>query len=112
MASTSRWRSTRSSAFEPESWSRGTSSIGTDARGKVDLKQQKQWLASNFRLTIPGVDTSKVSKIGAFTATQNVIGDQLGEARELQRVPGKLELGNLVVTSAATSNEKFHQWFD
>jgi hypothetical protein len=98
--------------IEPESWSKATGWIGTDLKASVQTATQKKWPPANFRLTIPGLDTTKVAKIGAFTATQKVAADAVGELREYEKTPGKLELGNLVVTSATANNEKFHQWFD
>jgi hypothetical protein len=97
--------------IEPESWRKITTSVGTDAKAQVNVKQ-KTWLQSNFRLTIPGLDTTKVNRVTAFVATQKVAADAVGEFREYEKQPATLELGNLGVTSAASHSEKFHQWFD
>src|SRR4029077_17363640 len=46
------------------------------ASGKVvanDTKGQKQWLPSNFKLEIDGLDCTRVNKIDAFTIKQSVV---------------------------------------
>lgn len=81
----------------------GTLSVGT---------KQKLWLASNFRLEIGGVDCTRVNKIDAFTVKQGVVTDEIGEEREYEREPGKIEFPNLSVTFAAVSAQSWTEWFD
>lgn len=70
--------------------------------------QQKAWLPSNFRLTIPGLDCSKVGKIDALTIKQSVSDGSMGAMREKQ--PAKLEFPNLVITLAEFSAGTFYAW--
>jgi phage tail-like protein len=66
------------------------------------VKTQKKWLASNFRLTIPGLDCSKVNKIEAFVFKQQVIPDQRGT----------VEVSNLVITLPESSAQSFFDWHE
>jgi len=59
-------------------------------------KTQKMWPSSNFRLTIPGLDCSRVSKIDAFTIKQ--------------KEPGKLEFPNLSLYVAEAFAGTFYAW--
>jgi len=65
-------------------------------------KAQKKWLASNFRLTIDGLDCTKVSKVDAITIKQKVT----------EREPGKLEIPNLAITLAESSAQSFYDWHE
>jgi hypothetical protein len=78
---------------------------------KVGAKQ-KQWLASNFRLDLDGLETKTVSKIDAFTVKQTVAADDLGDVRISRREPGKLEFPNLRVTFGQASLQTWSDWFD
>lgn len=66
---------------------------------KLDQKKQKQWLPSNFRLKIDGLDCSKVTKIDGFTIKQ-------------AKVPGKLEFPNLKITLAEVSADSWSRWHE
>ena len=66
------------------------------------VKAQKKWLTSNFRLTIPGLDCSKVNKIEAFVIKQQVVEDRRGT----------LEVPNLVITLAESSAQSFFDWHE
>jgi hypothetical protein len=76
------------------------------------LKAQKQWLLSNFRLKIDGLDCTRVTKIDAITLRQAVAGSPVGEVRDLQNEPGHLELPNLVVTLPEGYAESFYEWLE
>jgi hypothetical protein len=80
--------------------------------GKVVLPvsaKQKKWLASNFRVSVGGLPTQRVSKVDALTVKQPVVEFNDGTTRLPQKLPGKLELPNLVITLAATDSQP---WFD
>ncbi len=66
---------------------------------------------SNFRLTIPGLDCSRVSKIEALTIKQAVSQNAVGQMRDFQKEPGKLEFPNLVISLAESSAGTFYAWF-
>ncbi len=62
-------------------------------------RKQKQWVSSNFRLEIDGLDCSKVAKIDAFTVKQAT-------------APGKIEFPNLAITLAEVSSETWREWHE
>lgn len=93
----------------PESIAR-TKGSGTVA-GQVNPKE-KQWLASNFRFELNGLDGAKVSKIDAFAVKQTVAEADLGAARDFQREPGQVEFPNLRVTLAESSAQTWNDWFE
>jgi hypothetical protein len=76
----------------------------------VSIKKQKQWLPSNFRLEIPGVDCSKVKKVDAITIKQPLLQHSVGEPRSFGKVPGTLEISNLRVTVPASYARDFVGW--
>lgn len=69
------------------------------------------WRSSNFRLTIPGLDCSKVSKIEELTIKQSITQNPVGPKRESQKEPGKLEFPNLVIYLPETFAGTFYAWF-
>lgn len=86
------------------------------ASGKVaanlGMKQQALWLPSNFRLTIDGLDASRVSKIDSFTVKQRFVTDPIGDARDYLKEPGKLEFPNLKITFSESSAQSWLQWHE
>jgi hypothetical protein len=83
---------------------------GTDVPGALGART-KAWLVSNFRLTIPGLDCSRVMKIEAFTIRQKTAQDTLGQSRDFLKEPGKLEFPNLCVYVAEAYAGTFYAWF-
>lgn len=82
------------------------------AAGQRAGAKQKQWLASNFRLELDGLETKNVNKIDAFTVKQTVATDDVGDVRIVEREPGKLEFPNLRVTLGQASLQSWSDWFD
>jgi hypothetical protein len=74
--------------------------------------EQKSFIPSNFRLEIDGLDASKVNKVDAFTVKQSAVQSSVGEARDQQREPAKLEFPNLKVTLSAASADGWLSWLD
>jgi phage tail-like protein len=72
--------------------------------------EQKTWIPANFRLEIDGLDATKVSKVDAFTVKQSAVQDGVGEARDAQREPGKLEFPNLKITLSEAGADTWYQW--
>jgi hypothetical protein len=73
---------------------------------------QKVWLASNFRLAIDGLDCTRVSRVGSLTVRQPLATDDIGDARDFSRVPGRIEFPNLTVTMSEASAQSWFDWFD
>jgi phage tail-like protein len=83
--------------------------VNDDANSK-----QKAWLPSNFRLTIDGLEAAcaKVSKVEALTIKQKVAESPVGELRDLQIEPTKIEFPNLKVSLADVNAEQFAAWHE
>jgi hypothetical protein len=79
---------------------------------KTDGKKQKQWLPSNFRLSLPGVDATGVVRIEAFTVKQPSGAEQAGHARLQVKEPGKVEYPNLRLSISAAHANDFIQWHE
>ncbi|MEO5955471.1 MAG: hypothetical protein ABIR36_07255, partial [Nitrospiraceae bacterium] len=54
---------------------------------------------------------SKVSKIEALTIKQTMAQNSIGETRDYQKEPSKLEFPNLVISLAEASAGTFYAWF-
>lgn len=78
----------------------------------ANTTKQKLWLVSNFRLTIGGLDCTKVSKVEALVVKQKFVEAPIGENRDYQREPASVEFPNLVVTLAAASADTWYDWFE
>jgi hypothetical protein len=79
---------------------------------KSAVGRQKEWLPSNFKLEIDGLDATKVTKIDAFSIKQKVQEDNIGEERIAVKEPGRIEFPNLHVTLAASGADTWTAWFD
>lgn len=82
--------------------------------GEVAPKNQKSWLPSNFRLRIDGLDEAcqKVNKIEALTIKQKVTENAVGEIRDYEREPGKLEFPDLKITLSEQFSSEVHKWHE
>jgi len=72
-------------------------------------RPQKQWLASNFRFSITGLDQSalsRVRRIEAFSVTQSFADD------ERRGRLGLVQATNVVVTTALTFAQPWLDWID
>ncbi len=84
------------------------------ASGKVTAGKQaaqKQFVASNFRLELDGVDCTKVTAIDAFTVKQTVTSDQVGDRRDIVNEPGPIDFPNLRVTILEAGAATWSDWF-
>lgn len=83
---------------------------------KPPKRASKPWVPSNFRFTLGDLPTKRVLSIDAFTAKQPLVvgptgGDKGGETgQEPQKVPGRIEIPNLVVTIDATDAQAWLDW--
>jgi phage tail-like protein len=75
---------------------------------------KKNWLASNFRLSIKGLEaaTQRAAKIAAFTVKQSVNAGQPGASRFSSIGPGPLEFPNLAVSVPEASSGPLYAWLD
>lgn len=73
--------------------------------------RSKAALSSNFRLTIPGLDCSRVSRIEALTVKQLFTQDAIGNLRNVQKQPARLEFPNLAIMVPEAFAGSFYSWF-
>lgn len=96
--------------FAPEIIRYEKASGGKQDYGEYGKNEQKVWLPANFRLTIDGLSCKKVNKIDAFTVKQTTVTDDIGDARDYQKEPGKLEFPNLKITLAEEDAQNWIDW--
>ncbi|HLK16182.1 MAG TPA: phage tail protein [Fimbriimonadaceae bacterium] len=75
-------------------------------------QMQKRWLPANFRLTIDGIDCTRVSKIDAITVKQKVVEAGTGQIRDYEKEPAHLEVPNLVISIPESHAQAFYQWHE
>lgn len=80
--------------------------------GSLAKQQNKVWLPSNFELKIDGLDCTKVNKIESFTIKQAAVTNNIGDARDMAKEPGKLEFPNLRITFSEVNLPAWKAWFD
>ena len=95
--------------FAPE-YTRNSKASGK--AGAIPKTVQKVWLPSNFRVTIDGLDCTKIRAVDSFSVTQKVATDGIGDARDYLREPGKVEFPNLAITLQEASAKSWFDWFD
>ncbi|MEA2684342.1 MAG: hypothetical protein QOK05_2670 [Chloroflexota bacterium] len=78
----------------------------------LSVGKAKTFMVSNFRLTIDGLDTTRVNKVEAITITRPGVQTAVGEARDFQRQSLPFEYPNLVVTFAESSSQSWLQWHE
>ena len=83
---------------------------GLKSQVKAEPKQGK-WLASNFRLTIDGVDCTRVRSVDGLTVVQTAAPHAIGETR-VEVEPSTLQIPNVVVTVAEAHAGDFLAWHD
>lgn len=98
--------------FAPEYTAFVTPQSVVDTDGGPSKLEQKIWLPANFRLEIEGLDCTRVNKIDSFTVKQTAVTDDIGDARDYAKVPGKIEFPNLKITLAESTAESWKQWHD
>ncbi len=72
--------------------------------------EQKNWLPSNFRVEIDGLDCSGINKVDSFTVKQNVKQMACGPDWMYQLEPTSLEFPNLTFYMAESRAGDFFQW--
>ncbi|HYG59813.1 MAG TPA: phage tail protein [Symbiobacteriaceae bacterium] len=99
--------------FSPE-YTRRTKAQGGTVKATAPADKQKQWLPSNFRLRIDGLEsaTARVNKIDALVIKQKVTENPVGESRDYQQEPAYLEVPNLVITLAESDSDPLYDWFN
>jgi len=77
----------------------------------TDLSTRKKiWLPSDFRLSIDGLDCSRISRIDSFTVTQGIVADDFGDVKSPASASGKLGFPNLRITLAEATSGTWQAW--
>jgi hypothetical protein len=74
--------------------------------------KQKQWQASNFRLSIDGMDCRKTSKVEPLTIKQNIVDNTIGERLIYQKEPSQIEFPPVVFFIPESQAEPWYKWYD
>ena len=84
------------------------------ASGKQDAAaaKAKQWLRSNFRLQIDGLDCTKVTKIESVSVKLGPSSIQSARPRMSETLPTVLEFPNLKITLSEVSAKTWFDWLD
>ena len=85
------------------------------ASGKISAKlntKTVQWLTSNFRLNLDGLDTSKVITIDELAIKGNLIQEDIGITRDYMVEPTSVEFPNLKITFSAVTAQSWEDWFE
>jgi len=79
-----------------------------------DAAKQKKWLPANFRLRIDGCENGcrKVNKIDGLTVKQVTAENSVGEQRDYQQEPVRVEIPNLVITLPESHADEFYAWHE
>jgi hypothetical protein len=83
---------------------------GAKLKGAVQPKQ-KQWLASNFRVTIGDLPCGRVSKIDSITIKQGSIEESPGRPGSPRVVSAPWEVSNVKATFSAVDAAPWEEWF-
>ncbi|HTP20840.1 MAG TPA: phage tail protein [Solirubrobacteraceae bacterium] len=96
---------------QPE-YTRKRPSANTVVGAAATAAVQKKWLPSNFRLSIGGLDCTKVSKIEGMPVGLKVPQSAGGEIRDYANDLAHLEIPDLVVALAETGATTWEQWYE
>jgi hypothetical protein len=80
--------------------------------GDLSKVEQKMFLPASFKLQIDGLDCTKVSKIDSFTVKRAAVSDDIGNARDYAKEPGKLVFPNIKVTLAESAAQSWIDWHE
>jgi phage tail-like protein len=73
-------------------------------------ENQKVWVPSNFRIELDQLNCKYISKVDAFTLKQTVTRYEIGETRNAQLEPTKLEYPNLTFYIAESHAGDWMKW--
>jgi len=95
-------------------YSRQVTPLASDGKayGEYGKFEQKIWGPANFVLQIDGLDCTHVNKIESFTVKCTTVTDDIGDARDALKTPGKLDFPNLTISLADVTADTWRKWFD
>jgi len=74
--------------------------------------KQQRFSASNFRITIDGVDLTRVARIQPLSVRTKVATNSVGIGRELEKVAGVAEVSNLVLFADSHDSASLQSWYE
>lgn len=74
--------------------------------------KQKKWLASNFRVTIPGLDLTKVNRVEALTVDVVAEEHAIGEARIYEQTVAELTVPDVELTVPESHAADLRAWHE
>jgi hypothetical protein len=83
------------------------------AIGHVNLvvgTRSKAWIPSNFRLSVDGLDCSRISRISPLSVKQRAHPDPTGNVRESVHGSGRVDFSNLRVSLPEPNAEGWIEW--
>jgi hypothetical protein len=78
----------------------------------VNANKQKQWMTTNFRLSIDGLDCTRVTRIEPVRITTKPADTTLGDQRDYTKAPTRTEFSNLVVYVPESQAKSFYDWHE
>lgn len=85
---------------------------GRRMAGEFGKGEQKLWLPGNFRLEIPGLDCSRVSRIDPMVVKVARAKESVGDRRDHELAPARLDIPNLRITLAERTVESWAAWHE
>jgi hypothetical protein len=107
----------KESGFLTIKWTNQTQRILAGG-GKLEEQEvqaaQKQWISSNFRMAIDGMNEGckRVSKVDPITFKQETARDSVGHLREYDLIPTKSSFSDLSVTFSEVDAADWVKWYD
>jgi hypothetical protein len=84
----------------------------TQTKVTATSTQARKLRASNFRVSIPGINATKVSAVEALTVSRPLVADDVGTSRMTLTEQGALDVGDLVLTLSESGASDFATWTD
>ncbi len=78
----------------------------------ADKDVQRVFLPANFRVTFPGLDTTKVSKVEPLVFAMTTTQDRTGAEGEIRPAPGMGDFANFKLHVAEVQAKTWSEWFD
>jgi hypothetical protein len=91
---------------------RVTHAAASAGKAAAPAPKGKSWLASNFKLEIDGLDTSRVVRIDPIVFKQAVAGSDVGRQREPTKQATAIQFENLRVTLADAGADSWRSWHE
>jgi phage tail-like protein len=96
-------------SLAPE-YTRAKAGSGTSA--SYASKSLKRWTPANFRFEMTGLDGTHVNHIDAITIGQQVTENTVGENRDYEKAPSRLEIPNVKLTMSENYAQSWANWLD